>query len=161
MSGVLVRGGGPGMSNPDPGGGGLREKSGAGGGGPAIEGEKSEGTSGGIVIGNGCSIGPGAPETNMKGILTFKHHFCLFVCSISFRVLRSTFRREEEYKKRRAIFSFSIHNIHKNIKKITTLNTGEVCLQLQWWMGFYFFLGGGGYMKFCWERLADRYGRGR
>ncbi len=72
MSGVLVRGGGPGMSNPDPGGGGLREKS---GGGPAMEGEKSEGTSGGIVIGNGCSIGPGGPERNMKGIVTSKHNF--------------------------------------------------------------------------------------
>jgi hypothetical protein len=59
------------MSNPDPGGGGLREKSG-GGGGPAIEGEKSEGTSGGIVIGNGCSIGPGGPERNMKDNVTFK-----------------------------------------------------------------------------------------
>ncbi len=61
------------MSNPDPGGGGLREKS--GGGGPAMEGEKSEGTSGGIVIGNGCSIGPGGPEKNMKGIVTLKHIF--------------------------------------------------------------------------------------
>ncbi len=66
VSGVLVRGGGPGMSNPDPDGGGLREKSGGGGGGPAMEGEKSDGTSGGIVIGNGCSIGPGGPERNMK-----------------------------------------------------------------------------------------------
>ncbi len=76
MSGVLVRGGGPGMSNPDPGGGCLREKSGGGGGGgPAMEGEKSEGTSGGIVIGNGCSIGPGGPEIYMKGNLTFKHNF--------------------------------------------------------------------------------------
>jgi hypothetical protein len=74
VSGVLVRGGGPGMSNPDPGGGGLREKSG-GGGGPAMDGEKSEGTSGGIVIGNGCSIGPGGPGRNMKGIVTFKHIF--------------------------------------------------------------------------------------
>ncbi len=75
MSGVLVRGGGPGISNPDPGGGGLMEKSGGGGGGPAMEGEKSEGTSGGIVIGNGCSIGPGGPERNMKGNLSFKHNF--------------------------------------------------------------------------------------
>jgi hypothetical protein len=74
VSGVLVRGGGPGMSNPDPAGGGLREKSG-GGGGPAIEGEKSEGTSGGIVIGNGCSIGPGGPERNMTRNLTLKRHF--------------------------------------------------------------------------------------
>ncbi len=73
VSGVLDRGGSgggpvfatsPGAATPGGGGGGgppRRAKSGGGGPGAAIDGEKSEGTRGGIVIGSGCSRGPPGP----------------------------------------------------------------------------------------------------